>query len=438
VMTRVSHTHKRHPPVVVTPVPTPAPTKTTTTTTPTTTTTKAPTPTPTTTTVKTPTPTPTTTTPTPTTTTIKTPTPTTTTVKTPTPTPTTTTPTPTPTPAPVASTALVLPVVPSTALYVSPSGSDSNPGTQQLPWHTLAKATSAAPAGSTVVIEPGTYGARGQRTNWTASGTTTAPITFIGDPAASTRPTILGYNVLYGSHVRVWNLFFDGPTGSVDAPTTIDPKGEEVMLWLTAPDIEVADSEVANSLWHAGIFLTNADGDKLVGNYIHDNGDSTDPTQANEDHGIYWDEGNGGLIADNTITHNLAMGIQLYPTASNVKVEWNTIAANGKSGVIVAEASTGNTITHNIVASNAQDGIRSFDLTGTNNTVTNNILWQNTNSITTDTDGLTLTNNTQTNPGFTTGTYTLPTTSPATRLAGPQISNPSEVFAAGPAGKTST
>jgi parallel beta-helix repeat protein len=314
---------------------------------------------------------------------------------------------------------VALPVVPASAVYVSPSGSDSNPGTRDLPWRTLAKATSAAQPGQTVVLEPGTYGARGTRTNWTASGTATAPVVFIGDPTAGQRPTILGYNVLYGSHVQVWNMLFDGPTGSVDAPTSADPTGEDVMLWLTAPGIEIADSEIRNSLWHAGIYLTNADGDKLIGNYIHDNGNPNDPSQANLDHGIYWDDGNGGLIADNLITHNVAMGIQLYPSASNVTVDWNTIADNGKSGLIIAENSANNTIAHNIVANNSDNSIRSWSLTGTGNLVTNNIVWNNGNgNLGTQTDGLTLTANTQTNPDFLTGTYTPAAQSPATGQAG--------------------
>lgn len=313
---------------------------------------------------------------------------------------------------------VAMPAIGADALYVSPSGSDLNPGTQAQPWRTLAKATSAAKPGQTVVFEPGTYGARGQRTNWTAQGTSSAPITFIGDPNAAGRPTILGYNVLYGAHVRVWNMLFDGPTGSVDTPTSTDPSGEEVMLWLTAPDIEIANSEIRNSLWHAGIYLTNADGDKLVGDYIHDNGNPDDPTQANLDHGIYWSGGNNGVIADNIITHNVAMGIQLYPDASNVTVNWNTIADNGKSGIIVAEGSADNTISHNLVFANADDGIRSWSLTGTHNIVTQNLIWNNANSITTDTDGLTLTNNSQADPQIIPGTYHITTNSPAVHTAG--------------------
>jgi hypothetical protein len=297
---------------------------------------------------------------------------------------------------------------------VSPSGDDANPGSAAAPWRTLAKATTAAAPGDTVVLEAGTYGARGTRTNWNAAGTSTAPINFIGDPSG-TRPTILGYNVLYGAHVRVWNLLFDGPTGNVGPNPS---GGEEVMLWLQGSDIQINDSEIRNAHWHAGIYVTGGDGDKLIGNYIHDNGNRADPAQANLDHGIYWDSGNGGVIANNLIVHNLAHGIQLYPDAQGVNVEWNTIAANGKAGVMIAQNAANNTVANNIVANNTENSIRSWSLTGTGNTAHDNIVWQNgTGNIGTEADGLTLSHNTQTDPQLA-GNYSLLASSPANGIAG--------------------
>ena len=41
--------------------------------------------------------------------------------------------------------------------YVAPHGSNSNPGTQSLPWKTIAKAAATLVAGDTVYIEDGTY-----------------------------------------------------------------------------------------------------------------------------------------------------------------------------------------------------------------------------------------------------------------------------------------
>ncbi len=41
--------------------------------------------------------------------------------------------------------------------YVSTSGSDSNPGTQSLPWRTIGKAGNSVSAGDTLYIRGGVY-----------------------------------------------------------------------------------------------------------------------------------------------------------------------------------------------------------------------------------------------------------------------------------------
>jgi hypothetical protein len=65
--------------------------------------------------------------------------------------------------------------------YVSITGSDTNPGTQSLPWKTIAKAESMMVAGDTVIVLSGYYNER-----VTISGTNgqyMEPITFIGQDA---------------------------------------------------------------------------------------------------------------------------------------------------------------------------------------------------------------------------------------------------------------
>ena len=69
-----------------------------------------------------------------------------------------------------------------TNYYVSPTGNDSNPGTESLPWKTLAKAASMATANVTVFIKKGTYNERLMPLN---SGTADAPVTFTSYPGDS-------------------------------------------------------------------------------------------------------------------------------------------------------------------------------------------------------------------------------------------------------------
>jgi hypothetical protein len=265
---------------------------------------------------------------------------------------------------------------------VSPGGSDSNPGTKTAPWQTIEKAVTAAQPGDTVVFEAGTYGATSTRTDWTSAGTAASPITFIGDPAASSRPTILGYNVLQGAHVRVWNLDFAGPTGVIPNEGT-----QEVMVWMHANDQQVNDSEVSNSQWHAGIYVDNGDGDKIIGDWVHGNGAFSDSSQANEDQGIYWGQSTGatpGVIADCLVQGNYSFGVQLYPNAVGVNVEWNTIVTNGTSsgggGIVVDSATSDNTIQNNIIASNTGHGgvFQGGVYSGSNNLVQNNDIYANT------------------------------------------------------------
>lgn len=96
----------------------------------------------------------------------------------PTPTPRPTpTPTPTPTPSPT----------PDDAFYVAPSGSDTNPGSQSLPWRTLQKAADTVPAGARVLIRSGVYEPFVLR----RSGTSGEPIVFAAFQGDD-RPVIAG------------------------------------------------------------------------------------------------------------------------------------------------------------------------------------------------------------------------------------------------------
>jgi parallel beta-helix repeat protein len=76
-----------------------------------------------------------------------------------------------------------------THYYVATIGNDSNPGTESLPWKTLAKAASMATANVTVFIKQGNYRERLVPVN---SGTPGAPITFTCYPGDSATITGVG------------------------------------------------------------------------------------------------------------------------------------------------------------------------------------------------------------------------------------------------------
>jgi parallel beta-helix repeat protein len=266
--------------------------------------------------------------------------------------------------------------IPANAKYVSPAGSDANAGSAAAPWRTLSKALSAARPGDTVVLRAGSYGALGAVTAIGLSGTAAAPITIMGHPSEP-RPVLAGYVKITGSHLRISNILFDGPTGRVLAATSSNPDGEEVQVSVMyGTDVEIRRSEVRDNAWHAGIFVWNATDVRLLGNYIHDNGDRSDPAQANFDHGIYWCSGSG-TVANNVVENNYSYGVHLYPDAAGVTVKHNTIVGNDRGGVILAEAVSNSRVVNNIVAGNASYGIRGYAITGTGNVARGNLLWAN-------------------------------------------------------------
>src|SRR5579871_1114059 len=49
----------------------------------------------------------------------------------------------------------------ATTWYVTPAGSDTNPGTQQQPFRTVARGVAAAAPGDTILLGDGVYGTEG-------------------------------------------------------------------------------------------------------------------------------------------------------------------------------------------------------------------------------------------------------------------------------------
>jgi hypothetical protein len=264
-------------------------------------------------------------------------------------------------------------VIPADARYVSAgTGSDSNPGTQSAPWRTLSKAISGAGPGDVVVLGPGTYGGLGQTTSFSRSGTAAAPIVFTSQPGQS-RAVVRGYVRVSGSHLQLDSLLFDGPTGQIVSPSSSNPGGEEVQISIrNASDVELSNSEVRDNDYHAGVFISLSSDVRVIGNYVHDNGNAA--LGANLDHGVYWFSGTG-VIAENRIEGNVAYGVQLYPEAEHVQVTHNTISGNGRGGVIVSGESAHNEISNNLVADNGEYGIRAYSLTGAGNVARDNLIW---------------------------------------------------------------
>lgn len=273
------------------------------------------------------------------------------------------------------------------AVYVSPTGSDANPGTAAQPWQTLEKAESNAAPGTNVVLRGGTYSALGKVTYLNRSGTSSAPISVSSYPGES--PVIRGHVIVEGNYRNLCGLRLNGPTGQVWSRTADRPDGEEVKLYIGGDHVRLTNSEISGAAWHAGVYLRDANDASLVGNYVHDNGRFGDPSHANLDQGIYWDSGSRGLIEGNRIEHNVAYGIQLYPEVNGVTVRGNTMTRHGRAAVIIAENASNNVVTGNSISGNRK-GVQTWELRGRGNVVSKNRLWDNPEGNLGDVEGLEL------------------------------------------------
>ncbi|HSQ18098.1 MAG TPA: right-handed parallel beta-helix repeat-containing protein, partial [Anaerolineales bacterium] len=196
----------------------------------------------------------------------------------------------------MATTRIFLPLVVSSTqyayYYVSPSGSDTNPGTLTQPWRTLQKAANTLVAGETVKILPGTYYEKFAPLN---SGVAGAYITYTADP---------GMVVLDGTGVSL----------------STDVQGDGLVQILGKSYIKVQNL----TLRDASVNCVN----------ISDNSSGTDSAyieitalniQNCNNVGIRVRNSNHLLLKDNIINHiNYSSGIGVW-WSSNVIVDHNTI-----------------------------------------------------------------------------------------------------------------
>lgn len=316
--------------------------------------------------------------------------------------------------------------VPATASaadrYVSPTGSDINAGTLSAPYKTIKKAASVVAPGDTVYLRAGAYGAEGQVTSFTRTGAAGSPVVWSRYPGDSA-PRLLGkYAVRSTANFqRFTGLLFDGPTGNVGGNGV---NGNSVVLAIQADDVRLDNSEVRESLGHAGVYMdTDALRVRIDHNWIHDNGAFNVPTQANVDHGIYFGSGSG-LIENNVIEHNYARGVSLHYSPHDVTVRNNTIVRNGREGVLI-NGLTNLVVADNVIAHNGhaagRAGINYYKGTGSTSAV-NNLFWNNAGGGIVNTSGsLPQSGNLTANPLFVAGSYRLGAGSPAVGLAMPSL-----------------
>lgn len=279
---------------------------------------------------------------------------------------------------------LVIPELVRTHLYVSPSGSDSNPGTRDEPFRTLTRAAQAVTPGTTVHVAPGTYFG-GVRTN--THGTAEARIVFesierggarLVPPLDSRQPAawdnranyldIIGFEIdgsQYQSGMKWLSGIYNGGSHNGIHHNHIHHVGNDV------PCEAKGGAGIGIDSYYKG------NDAEVVGNHVHDIG----PPECRYMHGIY--VSTTASVRDNIIYRASGAGIHLWHDASHVTIRGNTVVGCG-TGIVVGggdfyHSKGPNDHTHtanNIVYDNGH-GILEQGATGANISYRNNLVFQN-------------------------------------------------------------
>ncbi len=326
-------------------------------------------------------------------------------------------------------------------IYVAPTGSDSNSGSQSAPFRTILRASQVATAGVTIRVLPGTY-AGGFKT--VASGTAEARIRYVSTsrwgakivPPASSASTSAWDN--RGSYVDIEGFEVDGT--AVQAGTK----------WLLG--IYTAGSYSAikgNRVHHIARTVACAGSGGGIGSDSYYKGVSNDVTE-----NVVHDVGPAGCAyflgifintASSDVSNNLVYaisdaGIRLWHDATNNNVVNNTVfnaavgvQVGGDGGYIASAPNDYTKVANNIVYDVSRYGVQETGATGTHNTYANNLIYKTGSYATLLNNGLQAVATVAAEPQFTSyvrsggGDYHPVAASPAVNKALAALSPPTDI-----------
>ena len=267
-------------------------------------------------------------------------------------------------------------------LYVSPTGSDSNPGSAALPLRTVAHAAKIAKMSSTVHVAPGIYYGNVKSQH---SGTASERIRFVSTIKWGAKIIGSGTEAMWtnrGDYVDIvgFDISGSGRHGILNWGSYTLMSGNHVHnITLSGGCTGGGGAGIVNARY------SGSNGD-IVGNVVHDIGV---PGQCNTVHGIY-SSNFGGLIANNIVYRASSSGIHLWHAARHVVIANNTVFANGSArmggGIVIGNGDAPGgvildytTIINNIVFKNPGASIRQYcyarqNCIGTNNIIANNLI----------------------------------------------------------------
>lgn len=268
--------------------------------------------------------------------------------------------------------------------YVATNGSDSNPGTAELPFQTILRASKVALPGTTIHVAPGTY-AGGLKT--VMSGTEGQRIYYVSTVkwGAKLVPPTNSENKYgwdnRGNYVDIAGFEIDGSNAVRGIKWThgIYNGGSRVVIRDNRVHHVALDIGCGSS-GGAGIGIDSYYGGKLsdvIGNTVHDIG----APGCRFVQGIYIST--SGSAKNNVVYRVGGAAIQMWHDAHSVVVSNNTVASS-TTGILVGggdfyrtKGPNDNTSVHNNIVYDNKYGISEQGATGANNTYRNNLVFQN-------------------------------------------------------------
>jgi hypothetical protein len=271
-------------------------------------------------------------------------------------------------------------VADATTYYVATNGSDSNPGTQTKPFHTIQKAANTVRPGDTVQVAPGTYT---NKVEHRTHGTANARIRFVSSTKWGARIVSGAVNSIWtnwGNYVDIvdFDISGKGRLGITNYASHVNIVGNKVHDLLNYPCDNGASS--GHGIL-AGIRNIPATDINIIGNVVYDNGGGAAAQSCNTGtHGIY--HSHSGIIANNIVYNNRAVGVHAWHEPHDLLIANNLVFNNGKSGILVGgqEGPAHHIrVVNNIVIDNRGNGLKETGKNRTTNQFINNIVFRNRN-----------------------------------------------------------
>jgi parallel beta-helix repeat protein len=284
--------------------------------------------------------------------------------------------------------------------FVSPTGSDSNPGTSAAPFLTIQKAADLVVAGDSVTVRPGTYAGFSLGWDFPQNGTAKKPIKFDADPGAiitsRNAKTADGIDLEGASFIIVDGFTVRNTSGTITragirsvtntnvtiSNNTADGCGTWGIFSGFSENLTIDHNTAINTIAQHGIYVSNSADNPIVrDNILYGNNDcglqiNADASQGGDgiitgaiiEGNIIHDNGVAGgaainldgvqdsIIRNNLLYNNHAGGISLYHIDAAAGSKNNVIANNtivmpsdGRWDLNITAGSTGNIVFNNIL-----------------------------------------------------------------------------------------